>query len=87
MAQKTNLTYTDLVHNIVRDAEDSMSLDEITMKLVEAAADNPPKNPRNNVRTAIRASHLIKPAGKSRFAWLPKQPRGARIRHTLTGAE
>ena len=64
-----------------------MSLDEITTKLVEAAADNPPKNPRNNVRTAIRASHLIKPAGKSRFAWLPKQTRGARVRHTLTGTE
>lgn len=87
MAQKSNLTYTDLVHNIVRDAEESMSLDEITEKLVEASADNPPKNPRNNVRTAIRASHLIKPAGKSRFAWLPKRVKGARVRHTLTGAE
>jgi hypothetical protein len=85
MAQKSS--YTDLVHTIVRDAEESLSLDEITQKLVEASGDSPPKNPRNNVRTAIRASHLIKPAGKSRFAWLPKRIKGARIRHTLTSAE
>lgn len=64
-----------------------MSLDEIAAKLVEVSADNPPKNPRNNVRTAVRASHLIKPAGKSRFGWLPKRVKGARVRHTLTGAE
>ncbi len=85
MAQKSS--YTDLVHNIVRDAEEALSLDEITQKLVEASADNPPKNPRNNVRTAIRASHLIKAAGKSRFDWLPRRVKGARVRHTLTGAE
>lgn len=85
MAQKSS--YTDLVHNIVRDAEESLSLSEITELLVEASADNPPKNPRNNVRTAIRASHLIKPAGKSRFAWLPKRVKGCRVRHTLTSSE
>lgn len=85
MAQKSS--YTDLVHNIVRDAEDPLTLDEITQQLVEASVDNPPKNPRNNVRTAIRASHLIKAAGKSRFAWLPKLVKGARVRHTLTGPE
>lgn len=85
MAQKSS--YTDLVHNIVRDAEEALSLDEITQKLVEASVDNPPKNPRNNVRTAIRASHLIKPVGKSRFDWLPRRVKGARVRHTLTGAE
>jgi hypothetical protein len=85
MAQKSS--YTDLVHTIVRDAEESLSLDEITQKLVEASGDNPPKNPRNNVRTAIRSSHLIKPAGKSRFAWLPRRVKGARIRHTLTPGE
>jgi hypothetical protein len=85
MAQKSS--YTDLIHNIVRDAEDSMSLEEIAEKLLEVAADNPPKNPRNNVRTAIRASHLIKPAGKSRFGWLPRRVKGARLRHTLTNSE
>jgi tetratricopeptide (TPR) repeat protein len=85
MAQKCS--YTDLVHNIVRDAEESLSLDEITQRLVEASADSPPKNPRNNVRTAIRSSHLIKPAGKSRYAWLPRRVKGARVRHTLTGSE
>jgi hypothetical protein len=85
MAQKSS--YTDLVHNIVRDAEESLSLDEIAEKLVEASGDSPPKNPRNNVRTTIRASHLIRPAGKSRFAWLPKRVKGARVRHTLTSPE
>lgn len=85
MAPKSS--YTDLVHGIVRDAEDSLSLDDITQQLVELSVDSPPKNARNTVRSAIRASHLIKSAGKSRFAWLPKQIQGARVRHTLTAAE
>ncbi len=88
MAQKTpKSSYTDLVHQIVRDAEESLSLDEITAKLLEAQPDNPPKNPRNTVRTAIRASHLIKVAGKNRYGWLPRRVQGARVRHTLTAAE
>ena len=85
MAQKSS--YTDLVHTIVRDAEESLTLDDITAKLVEAQPDSPPKNPRNTVRTAIRSSNLIKAAGKNRFAWLPKRVQGARIRHTLTAVE
>ena len=85
MAQKSS--YTDLIHTIVRDAEESLSLDEITAQLVEAQPDSPPKNPRNTVRTAIRTSHLIKAAGKNRYSWLPKRVQGARLRHTLTATE
>ncbi len=85
MAQKSS--YTDLIHTIMREAEESLSLDELTAKLVEAQPESPPKNPRNTVRTAIRTSHLIKAAGKNRYAWLPKRVQGARLRHTLTAAE
>lgn len=85
MAQKSS--YTDLVHNIVRDAEESLSLEEITEQLIAIQPDNPPKNPRATVRAALRASHLIKLAGKKRFSWLPKCSQGARVRHTLTSAE
>lgn len=88
MAQKTpKSSYTDLVHQIVRDSEETLSLDEIIAQLLEAQPDAPPKNPRNTVRTAIRASHLIKAAGKSRFDWLPRRVQGARVRHTLTASE
>ncbi len=85
MAQKSS--YTDIVHNIVGEAEETLDIKDIIEQLLAAEPDNPPKNPRATVRSALRSSGLIMPAGKSRFGWLPKQLTGARFRHTLTGAD
>lgn len=85
MAQKSS--YTDIVHNIIRDAEETLDIKEIIDELLAAEPDNPPKNPRATVRSALRSSGLIMPAGKSRFGWLPKQLTGARMRHTLSGSD
>lgn len=85
MAQK--ISYTDVVHALVSEADDPLSLEEIAERLAEQSATNLPKNPRNTVRSTIRISHLIKPVGKSRYAWLPKLTKDARFRHTLTSAE
>ncbi len=82
MAQKSS--YTDLVHQIFRDAEESLSLDDVIARLLELESENPPKSPRSTVRSAIRASGVIQPAGKNRFAWLPQRLRGARVRHTVS---
>lgn len=81
MAQKSS--YTDVVHFIVRDSEDPLTINEIVDRLVEREAENPPKNARSTVRSAVRSSGLIKPVGKSQYGWLPRITRGARMRLTL----
>ena len=81
MAQKTS--FTDVVHHIVRDSEEPRSLNEIVEKLTELEAENPPKNPRSTVRSALRNSGLIKSVGKDQYDWLPRIMKGARCRHTL----
>lgn len=85
MAQKSS--YTDIVHNILRDAEDSLDLNEVIELLVAADPDNPPKSPRGSVRSAVRSSGLIMPTGKNRFGWLPRRLQGARLRHTITASD
>lgn len=85
MAQKSS--YTDVVHHLIRDAEDPLNLNEIVDLLMQAEADNPPKNARSTVRSAVRSSGLIMPVGKSQFDWLPRLLKGARVRHTLHGQE
>lgn len=85
MAQKSS--YTDVVHHIVRDSEEPLAINEIVDLLTEAVADNPPKNPRSTVRSALRNSGLIKPVGKSQNAWLPRIAKGCRTRHTLSALD
>jgi tetratricopeptide (TPR) repeat protein len=85
MAPKSS--YTDVVHHLVRDAEEPLTINEIVDLLVESEAENPPKNPRATVRSAVRSSGLIKPMGKSQFDWLPRILVGVRLRHTLNGAD
>lgn len=85
MAQKSS--YTDVVHHLVRDSEEPLSLNQIVDLLVEAESENPPKNPRSTVRSAVRNSGLILPVGKDQHDWLPRLLKGARVRHTLHGLE
>lgn len=85
MAQKSS--YTDVVHHLVRDASEPLNLNELVDLLVAAETENPPKNARSTVRSAVRSSGLIMPVGKSQFDWLPRLLKGARVRHTLHGQE
>jgi tetratricopeptide (TPR) repeat protein len=81
MAQKSS--YTDIVHFIVRDSEENLSLNEIVEKLSEVTEDSPPKNPRSTARSAIRNSILIQSVGRDQHGWLPRLLQEARIRVTL----
>lgn len=85
MAQKSS--FTDVVHHLIRDAQEPLNLNEIVDLLMQAEAENPPKNARSTVRSAVRSSGLIMPVGKSQFDWLPRLIRGARVRHTLHAQE
>lgn len=82
MAQKSS-SYTDIVHFIVRDSEENLSLNEIVDKLNEETEDNPPKNARSTVRSAIRNSILIQSVGKDQHGWLPRLLGESRVRATL----
>ena len=81
MAQKSS--YTDIVHFIVRDSEENLSLNEIVEKLSEITEDSPPKNPRSTARSAIRNSILIQSVGRDQHGWMPRLLKEARIRVTL----
>lgn len=81
MSQKPN--YTDVVHDLVRQAEEPLKLDEMIAAL-EADKDFDSKNPRSTVRSIVRTSGLIRSVGGSRFGWLPHLIRGARLRHVLS---
>ncbi len=80
MAQKTN--YTEFVHDLVRQAEEPLKLEEI-LAVLEEDEEFDSKNPRSTLRSIIRASGLIKPVGKSRYGWLPTLSQGSRLRHLL----
>lgn len=79
----TKVSYTDVVHDIVRDAEQLLSLNDIVDKLNELVADNPPKNSRSTVRSALRTSGLIMSVGNGQHDWLPRLLKNARLRITL----
>ncbi|MFA5503964.1 MAG: hypothetical protein WC314_08695 [Vulcanimicrobiota bacterium] len=81
MAQKSS--YTDIVHQIVREAEDNLSLNEIVERLSKETEDNPPKNARSTTRSAMRNSILIQSVGRDQYSWMPRQLKEARIRVTL----
>ena len=81
MAQKSS--YTDIVHHIVRDSEENLSLNEIVERLTQETEDNPPKNARSTTRSAMRNSILIQSVGRDQFSWMPRLLKEARIRVTL----
>lgn len=81
MAPKVN--YTDVVHEIVRDSENSLALNEIADLLTERTAENPPKNARSTVRSALRSSGLVQSVGGGLFGWIPRLLKGVRVRVTL----
>jgi tetratricopeptide (TPR) repeat protein len=81
MALKSS--YTDIVHFIVRDSEENLSLNEIVEKLSEVTEENPPKNPRSTARSAIRNSILIQSVGRDQHGWMPHLLKEARVRVTL----
>ena len=81
MAAKSS--YTDIVHFIVRDAEEPLCIKEIVDLLIQSDEENPPKNARSTVRSALRSSGLIKAIGKDQYSWLPRILRGARMRFTF----
>lgn len=85
MAQKSS--YTDVVHHLVRDSAEPLTINEIVDRLNESESENPPKNARATVRSALRTSGLIKAVGKSQFDWIPRILRGVRMRHTLQVTE
>lgn len=85
MAQKSS--YTDIVHLIIREATEPLSVNDVVEKLVEHDPENPPKNPRATVRSAFRSSGLIFSSGRSLYEWLPRSLKGTRLRHTLTARD
>ena len=85
MAQKSS--YTDTVHQIIREATEPLSVNDVVEKLVEHDPENPPKNPRATVRSAFRSSGLIFSSGRSLYEWLPRSLKGTRLRHTLTARD
>lgn len=81
MAQKSS--YTDIVHFIVRDSEDLLTLNEIVERLEQETEENPPKNARSTVRSAIRNSILIQSVGRDQYNWMPRLLKESRIRVTV----
>ncbi|MCC6187833.1 MAG: hypothetical protein IT318_02270 [Anaerolineales bacterium] len=71
--------YTELVHQVVREAAEPLSFAEI-FERVEALAPITTKNPKATLRNAVSQSRLIRPTGDGRYGWLPRLITGAVLR-------
>ena len=64
----TKLSYTDLAHQVVREASESLPFAEI-MHRVNALLPITTKNPKSTIRNAISQSRLIVNTGDGRYGW------------------
>ena len=80
---KSNVSYTELTYQVVRQAPEPLPFDEIVRR-VAAITPITTKNPKATIRGAIGASRLIVPTGDKRYGWKPRLITGSILRMTLT---
>ena len=69
-------SYTELTHQVVREAAEPLGLDAIVAQVV-ARAGSAPKNPKSTVRSALTQSQAIVPLGDGRWGWRARLINGA----------
>lgn len=79
-------SYTDFVHDVVRESPEPLSFDEIVYR-VNKRQRITTKNPAQTIRSAIGSSRLIVNTGEHRYAWKYRAINGAVLYIPLTKAE
>jgi hypothetical protein len=77
------LNYTDIVHQVVRDAETPLAFGEI-MQRIDAIFPISTKNPKNTIHNAINQSRLIVNSGDGRYGWKYRLINGSYLRIPMT---
>jgi hypothetical protein len=86
MVNRDTPSYTDLAHQVVFEAGEPLSADEILHR-VHALRPVTTKKPSQTIRGIISASRSIVPAGNGRYGWKARLLTGAVVRLTLSSAD
>lgn len=77
-----NVSYSQLVHNVVQEAERPLSVDEI-LERVNKRRPVHTRNPQQTIRNALSSSPMLVNTGERRYGWKPRVINGSRLRYTL----
>jgi hypothetical protein len=86
MSDRTKPSYSELAHQIVRDAAAPLPFPEI-LRGVDAIRPIETKNPTATIRNAISQSRLVVSTGDGRYGWKPRMIVGSRLRLTLSARD
>jgi len=83
---ETKPSYTDLVHQVVREATEPLPFAEI-MQRVNALVPITTKDPKSTIRNAISQSRLIINTGDGRYGWKYRVINGSTLRLPLSESD
>jgi hypothetical protein len=80
------VSYTELVHTVVRETQEPLTVDDI-MARVDEIMPISTRNPKSTIRNAVTQSRLIVNTGGGRYGWKLRVINGSLLRHSLTPFE
>lgn len=80
---RPKVSVTELAHQVVREAREPLTINEIVAGVLTLAGGPPTKDPKATVRNALTQSRAIISLGNGTYGWKARMINGVTLRHVL----